>query len=113
MISGKNIIIDIFNIKDIKKIETVNDIEILMKKIIEVGKLNVIGSLQNQFSPIGATMIYLLSESHLSIHTYPEKCYCAIDIYSCNLDIDFIDILFTIYQFFNGECQIKKNIIDR
>lgn len=117
MISGKHIIIDVCNITDLKKIETINangnGIEPLMKKIIEVASLNVIGSLQHQFTPIGATMIYLLAESHLSIHTYPEKNYIAIDLYTCNPDIDFIDILYAIYKYFDGECLITKKIIDR
>jgi S-adenosylmethionine decarboxylase proenzyme len=29
------------------------------------------------------TALYLLSESHLSIHTWPEKDFIAIDIFTC------------------------------
>ncbi|QDU97585.1 adenosylmethionine decarboxylase [Lignipirellula cremea] len=31
----------------------------------------------------GATVMVLLSESHATIHTYPEFGYAAIDIFSC------------------------------
>lgn len=31
----------------------------------------------------GVTGLYLLSESHLSYHTYPETHYISIDVYTC------------------------------
>jgi len=37
----------------------------------------------HHFSPYGITAIALLSESHMSIHTYPEKRYAAVDIFTC------------------------------
>ncbi|HBI05448.1 MAG TPA: adenosylmethionine decarboxylase [Paenibacillaceae bacterium] len=36
-----------------------------------------------QFSPEGVTVFLVLSESHFSIHTYPEKGYAAVDCYTC------------------------------
>jgi S-adenosylmethionine decarboxylase len=32
------------------------------------------------------TILALLSESHSSIHTWPELGYAAIDLYTCNVD---------------------------
>lgn len=37
----------------------------------------------HKFDPIGVTAIALLSESHISIHTYPEFGNCYVDIYTC------------------------------
>ena len=39
--------------------------------------------MHKKFTPQGLTIIYLLSESHLSIHTWPETKSCAIDFYHC------------------------------
>ena len=36
----------------------------------------------------GVTGVLLLAESHLSIHTWPEDCFAALDIYLCSGDID-------------------------
>ena len=110
---GKHLICDIYNITNPVVLTTIDGVEPLMKKIIEVGKLNVIGEMKQQFKPIGATILYLLSESHLSIHTYPEKNYCAIDLYCCNPLINMAEILEIIYNYFNGDCVIMKKIIDR
>lgn len=44
------------------------------------------------------TALYLLSESHLSIHTWPEKKYIAIDIFTCgNCNINYIAEKFIDY----------------
>jgi S-adenosylmethionine decarboxylase len=48
----------------------------------------VVGEAGHQFSPHGYTQVYLLSESHFSIHTYPETASCHIDIFCCNPDFD-------------------------
>ena len=37
----------------------------------------------HQFEPHGVTAVALLSESHLSIHTWPEEGYAAVDLYTC------------------------------
>jgi S-adenosylmethionine decarboxylase len=31
----------------------------------------------------GVTGVVVLAESHCSIHTFPEKGYCFVDIFSC------------------------------
>lgn len=33
--------------------------------------------------PGGVTGFLLLSESHLAVHTFPERNYCALDLYCC------------------------------
>ena len=36
----------------------------------------------------GVTMIYLLTESHLSIHTFVDEGKITIDLFTCGLDVD-------------------------
>lgn len=110
---GKHLIINVNNIGNSKCIEKVETIQPLMREIIEKNNLNVVGELHHQFEPIGATLLYLLAESHLSIHTFPQDSYCAIDLYHCSNNVDFDNVLDIIYKFFNGDCIITKHIIDR
>jgi len=37
----------------------------------------------HQFKPHGITGVILLAESHLSIHSWPEFHYLAVDVFSC------------------------------
>lgn len=110
---GKHLIADVINITNFELLKTVDGVEPLMKKIIHDMNLNVVGEVKNQFQPYGATLLYLLSESHLSIHTFVEERYCTIDLYCCNPEIDMNDVLEIIYNYFGAECIIRKIIIYR
>ncbi len=35
------------------------------------------------FQPVGVTAAAILSESHLTVHTWPEEDYVAIDLFTC------------------------------
>ncbi|HKR50419.1 MAG TPA: adenosylmethionine decarboxylase [Pseudonocardiaceae bacterium] len=37
----------------------------------------------HRFKPQGLTAVAILSESHLSIHCWPEKGYAAVDVFTC------------------------------
>jgi len=44
----------------------------------------VIDLVRKDFEPQGLTVLVLLEESHLSIHTYPEFGFVAFDCYTCS-----------------------------
>lgn len=44
---------------------------------------NVVQTIFKKFEPQGVTVICLLSESHISIHTWPEEGKAACDVYTC------------------------------
>ena len=49
-----------------------------------------------KFSPHGFTCFLLLSESHASLHAWPEYSYCAIDLFTCALGKDLLPLIKTI-----------------
>tara|TARA_Y100000589_G_scaffold235725_1_gene223093 strand:+ start:109 stop:552 length:444 start_codon:yes stop_codon:yes gene_type:complete len=53
----------------------------------KLAKASVLNIVSNKFEPLGVTAIALLAESHLSIHTWPESQYSAIDIFTCGRDM--------------------------
>ncbi|HHN77649.1 MAG TPA: adenosylmethionine decarboxylase [Phycisphaerales bacterium] len=42
-----------------------------------------IEGIHHHFSPAGVTCVGLLAESHISIHTWPEVGYAAVDVFTC------------------------------
>ncbi len=54
-----------------------------MQEAIEASDATIVGSVEWIFSPEAITIAYLLSESHATIHTYPEHEACFIDIFTC------------------------------
>lgn len=96
--SGRHLIVDIKNIQDLSTITDPSLIEDLLDAICSDLELTIIRKSrhifeqQNVNDPIALTAVYLLSESHISIHTYPEKNFVAFDLYTCR-DYENDDIL--------------------
>jgi len=55
----------------------------LIENAAESSGATVIKTISYHFLPQGVTAVSLLSESHISIHTWPEKGAAAIDIFTC------------------------------
>ena len=66
--------------------EKLNDESFLRCTLNNAAKLanaTVLNLISNKFEPQGVTAIALLADSHLSIHTWPEAHYSAVDIFTC------------------------------
>ncbi|MEW6095579.1 MAG: adenosylmethionine decarboxylase [bacterium] len=48
----------------------------------------VLNTSSHKFSPIGVSVVVMIAESHLSIHTWPEYNYAACDIFTCGITIN-------------------------
>jgi S-adenosylmethionine decarboxylase len=111
--TGTHIILDISNITDIDKLKYSSTITPVMDKIVEQFQLKVVAKALHQFEPYGFTGVYVLSESHLSIHTFVEKRKIALDLYTCY----FFDYSKELYELmkneFGEECEISLNVIKR
>ena len=63
-----------------------NDEQYLIKLLESAAILSgatVIQTIFKKFDPQGVTVICLLAESHISIHTWPEEGKAAVDLYTC------------------------------
>ncbi len=79
---ARHLIVDFYDcdiniLLDCKKLEK---ILILSAKKIWV---TIISSNFNIFEPQWVSWVVILSESHFTIHTWPEYCYAAVDIFTC------------------------------
>lgn len=58
-------------------------VNVAMREAVIASDTELIEGISHQFSPQGVTALGLLSESHISIHTWPEHGYVAVDIFTC------------------------------
>ena len=56
--------------------------DLMLRSACEMGA-SVVGETFHAFSPQGVSGTVVIAESHLSIHTWPENGYVAVDIYTC------------------------------
>jgi S-adenosylmethionine decarboxylase len=70
--------------------EALNDMGFLrgamMTAAVESGAV-VLGESFHRFSPQGVSGVVVIAESHLSIHTWPEYGYAAVDIFTCGATV--------------------------
>jgi S-adenosylmethionine decarboxylase len=68
---------------DPKALTDLDHLRQAMNEAIELSGATILSSSDHVFLPNGLTMVWLLSESHASIHTYPEHNACFIDLFTC------------------------------
>lgn len=67
---------------------------VIIKKIAEFCKLNIINVLHHNYQPQGVSVVALISESHISIHTWPEAKFANCDLYTCSeSDIKYLQLI--------------------
>jgi S-adenosylmethionine decarboxylase proenzyme len=55
----------------------------LLRAGAEAAGARVVTEVFHPFAPHGVTGVVVIEESHLSIHTWPENGYAAVDFYTC------------------------------
>ncbi|MDN4619740.1 adenosylmethionine decarboxylase [Paenibacillus sp. PsM32] len=84
---GRHVAVDTWGVD----FDMLNNAEVLQAHMVDAAEAcgaTVMSVQAKQFEPQGATVLVLLSESHLSIHTYPERGFAAIDCYTCGETVD-------------------------
>ena len=64
----------------LNKIEPIED---LMNEAAIAAKATVVNSVFHRFSPQGISGVVVIEESHMSVHTWPEHGYAAVDFFTC------------------------------
>lgn len=81
--AGKHMIADIHQIKNSQLLNDKLLLKEMLKIICSFYDFEVLNIVDYSFQPVGCTILFLLSESHISIHTFPEKNHLSFDIYTC------------------------------
>jgi len=55
----------------------------LLVQAAKVADMGIRTSYFYRFSPSGVSGVVIISESHLSVHTWPEQRYAALDVFLC------------------------------
>jgi S-adenosylmethionine decarboxylase len=79
---GKHLLLELMDCDH----ELLNDIEYLRNALSDVATqigATVIKDSFYQFTPQGVSGVVIIAESHVSIHTWPEHNYAAVDVFTC------------------------------
>jgi S-adenosylmethionine decarboxylase len=79
---GKHFLLNLYGCSSVLLNDELFLIDLIENAAIASGA-TVLKTVSHKFSPQGVTSICLLSESHISIHTWPEEGKAACDVYTC------------------------------
>ena len=79
---SKHFLLDLYKC-DYEKLNDESFLRCSLNRAAKLAKATVLNLISNKFEPQGVTAIALLAESHISIHTWPESKYSAVDIFTC------------------------------
>ncbi|MGD8860399.1 MAG: adenosylmethionine decarboxylase [Myxococcales bacterium] len=79
---GKHLLVE-YTGCDSDVLDDLKRIEALMNRAAIAARANIVASVFQPFEPQGVTGVVVVEESHLSIHTWPEYGYAAVDFFTC------------------------------
>jgi len=71
-----------------QKLDDMNYLEKIMAQAAEVAGATVLKTAFQDFNPQGVSGVVVIAESHLTIHTWPEHGYAAVDIFTCGSTVN-------------------------
>ncbi|WP_459201418.1 adenosylmethionine decarboxylase [Methanococcus sp. CF] len=112
---GKHIILELWGCES-QALDDQPGIEKMLVNAVKACGATLICVKTHKFSPQGVTGVAVLSESHISIHTWPELGYAAMDVFTCGEHVRPEDTIPEIEKFLKPEktdiMDIKRGIID-
>jgi S-adenosylmethionine decarboxylase len=78
--AGVHLIIDLHGARGLSDIEL---IESALRRCAEAAGATLLHIHLHRFQPDGVSGVAVLAESHISIHTWPEAGYAALDVFMC------------------------------
>ena len=96
--------------KDVKLIKSVSSIRKSLLNVCRTMKFNIVGEKYHFFKTHhGITYCLILSQSHFTVHTWPEESRIFFDIFTCNASIDEKKCIEVLSKEFKGKAkEIKK-----
>ena len=79
---GRHLLLELFDCD----LDAINNLERVKHTLVEAARraqATIVDVVFHEFNPFGISGVVVIAESHLSIHTWPEYRYAAVDIFSC------------------------------
>ena len=66
-----------------ERLDDIEHIEATLRRCVEAARATLLHIHLHHFQPNGVSGVAVLAESHISIHTWPEAGYAALDVFMC------------------------------
>ncbi|MFQ5499058.1 MAG: adenosylmethionine decarboxylase [Candidatus Zixiibacteriota bacterium] len=69
-------------------LDDIGQMEQHMTEAVRRSGATIVKSVFHRYNPQGVSGVVVIAESHMSIHTWPEYCYAAVDFFTCGDAVD-------------------------
>jgi S-adenosylmethionine decarboxylase proenzyme len=83
--SGIQLLAELHNC-DASVLDDVSKLRELVCSAIETNGFNLVNVTCHHFDPAGVTVVAIISESHVCLHTFPESAHISLDVFHCGSD---------------------------
>jgi len=108
---GKHILLDLYGCDE----QLLNDktlLEAHLKAAAEKANATIYETVFHAFAPHGISGIVVVGESHFAIHTWPEKGFAAVDIFTCSDQMKDQNAIQFLTEVLKAE-RVETNTVDR
>jgi len=78
--AGVHLIVDLHGAE---RLDDIDYIEATLRRCVAAARATLLHIHLHHFQPSGVSGVAVLAESHISIHTWPEAGYAALDVFMC------------------------------
>jgi len=78
--AGVHLIVDLY---EAEHLDDIDHIEATLRRCVQAARATLLHIHLHHFQPNGVSGVAVLAESHISIHTWPEAGYAALDVFMC------------------------------
>jgi len=78
--AGVHLIVDLHGAQ---RLDDIAHIEATLRRCVDAARATLLHIHVHQFQPNGVSGVAVLAESHISIHTWPDAGYAALDVFMC------------------------------
>lgn len=79
---GRHLLVELWEVEE----DLLQDVEWVRKTLLKAAhhaQTTVVSQTFHRFAPQGVSGVVVIAESHISIHTWPELGYAAVDVFTC------------------------------
>jgi len=84
---GRHILVEFYGC-DVNLLNKASAVKEILEDAARAARCTIVDSFVHQFSPYGVSGVVVIAESHLTIHTWPEYGYAAVDLFTCGEEAD-------------------------
>tara|TARA_R110002096_G_scaffold135456_2_gene287259 strand:+ start:164708 stop:165124 length:417 start_codon:yes stop_codon:yes gene_type:complete len=88
---GMHLLLELYDC-DLELLNNPKKIEGFLKEAAIASGASIVSVHSNLFNPHGVSAVVIIAESHITLHSWPEYAYAAVDAFTCGESIDTLKI---------------------